>query len=70
MSELVKHGHNGLLFKLNDHHSLAAQLLALLQDPGLLGKLRSNIKDERTVPDMVNDIESVFDKVLESRKTG
>jgi glycosyltransferase involved in cell wall biosynthesis len=69
MSELVKHGQNGLLFKLNDYHSLAAQILALLSDPGLLAKLRANIKDERTVAQMVNDIESVFDKVLETRKS-
>ncbi|MBS1989155.1 MAG: glycosyltransferase [Cyanobacteria bacterium SZAS LIN-3] len=69
MSELVKHGHNGLLFKLNDYRSLAAQLLALLKEPALLGKLTGNIKDERTVPEMVNDIESVFDKVLASRTT-
>jgi glycosyltransferase involved in cell wall biosynthesis len=69
MSELVKHGHNGLLFKLNDYHSLAAQILALLQDPALLATLTSNISDERTVPEMVNDIESVFDKVLERRKS-
>jgi len=69
MSELVKHGHNGLLFKLNDYRSLAAQLLALLKDAALLSKLTANIKDERTVPEMVNDIESVFEKVLETRKT-
>jgi glycosyltransferase involved in cell wall biosynthesis len=67
MSELVKNGHNGLLFKLNDYNSLAAQILALLTDPGLLAKLISNIKDERTVAEMVNDIESVFDTVLETR---
>ncbi len=68
MSELVEHGYNGLLFKLNDPLSLAAQIRALLEDPGLLGKLVSNIKDERTVAEMVNDIESVFDKVSETRK--
>ena len=69
MSELVKHGDNGLLFKLNDYRSLAAQILALLRDPALLSKLTANIKDERTVPEMVNDIESVFDQVLASKKT-
>jgi glycosyltransferase involved in cell wall biosynthesis len=69
MSELVKHGQNGLLFKLNDYRSLAAQILSLLSDAGLLAKLRANIKDERTVAKMVNDIESVFDKVLETGKS-
>jgi len=69
MSELVKHGENGLLFKLNDWRSLAAQILALLGDPGLLAKLTGNIKEERTVAEMVDDIESLFENVLQARKS-
>ncbi|MBU6454657.1 MAG: glycosyltransferase [Cyanobacteria bacterium REEB67] len=65
MSELVKHGENGLLFKLNDSADLAAQIRALLADPALLPRLTANIKAERTVAQMVDDIESVFDKVLQ-----
>jgi glycosyltransferase involved in cell wall biosynthesis len=68
MSELVKHGDNGLLFKLNDAGDLRAQISSLLHDPTLLARLTSNIKPERTVGDMVNDIESVFDEVLEENK--
>jgi glycosyltransferase involved in cell wall biosynthesis len=67
MSELVKHGENGLLFKLNNYQSLRQQLTAVLEDRGLLAKFAGNIKPERTVGDMVNDIESVYEEVLTVR---
>ena len=64
MAELVEDGENGLLFKLNDHRSLAEKLAILLKKPSELERFMSNIKPERTVPDMVDDIESVYSKVL------
>ena len=64
MSELIKHGVNGLLFRLNDSHSLADQLLKLLKDRSLIGRLRANILDERTTAEMVDEIEGVFVRVL------
>ncbi len=67
MSELVKHGENGLLFKLNDYQSLLQQLTAVLQDRALLPKFASNIKPERTVSQMVDDIESVYEELLTVR---
>jgi len=67
MSELVKSGENGLLFKLNDHHSLSRQLTAVLADSTLLPKFSANIEAERTVADMVDDIESVYEEVLAAR---
>ncbi len=67
MSELVKHGENGLLFKLNDYRSLLRQLTAVLEDRALLPKLASNIKPERTVSQMVDDIESVYEELLTVR---
>lgn len=68
MSELVKHGENGLLFKLNDYQSLLQQLTAVLQDRTLLAKFASNIKPERTVAQMVDDIESVYEELLTVRE--
>lgn len=64
MSELVNHGENGLLFKLNDYHSLLQQLTAVLEDRDLLNKFASNIRPERTVGQMVDDIESVYEELL------
>lgn len=66
MSELVKDGVNGLLFKLNDYHSLAQKLALVLNKRSELTDYMSNIKPERTVADMVNDIESVYTTVMKT----
>ena len=60
LSELIKHGQNGLLFELNNADSLKEQLLILLNDREYLGKLRASILPERTISDMVDDIESIY----------
>jgi len=67
MSELVKHGSNGLLYKLNDTHSLKEQLLRIIEDATLLASLRAGISPERTVQQMVDDIENVYEAVLSPR---
>jgi glycosyltransferase involved in cell wall biosynthesis len=63
MSELIRHEFNGLLFELNDHQSLAKQLLRLLNEKGLLQRLISNIPPERTIAQMVDEIEIVYDAI-------
>jgi glycosyltransferase involved in cell wall biosynthesis len=63
LSELIHEGENGLLFPLNDADTLRKQLLRLLQDREFLHQLRENIKPERTVADMVDDIESIYGEV-------
>lgn len=64
MSELVKHDKNGLLFTVNDAQSLKQQLLRIINEPQLLPRLREGIAPERTVRQMVDDIESVYETVL------
>lgn len=64
MAELIHHEVNGLLFDLNSVNSLREQLHRLLTDRALLQRLRDNIKPERTVPQMVDDIEAVYNNVL------
>ncbi len=60
MSELIKHDYNGLLFPLNDHLALAKLFARLLQEPELLPRLIENIKPERTIAAMVDEILSVY----------
>lgn len=67
MAELVQEGVNGLLFKLNDFKHLSKQLAELLKSPAKLKQFAANIKPERTVGDMVDDIESIYAKVLAKR---
>ncbi len=63
MSELIEHDRNGLLFKLNDPLSLANQLLRLLNEKGLLERLTKNIERQRTIAEMVDEIECVYDRI-------
>ena len=64
MSELVKHDVNGLLFEVNNVDALKTQLVRITKNKHLLHSLRHNIKDERTVSQMVDDIESIYRMVL------
>jgi glycosyltransferase involved in cell wall biosynthesis len=63
MSELIKHNFNGLLFPLNDHQALSKQLLRLLTESNLLPTLIKNIPPERTIRQMVDEIEEVYRSV-------
>jgi glycosyltransferase involved in cell wall biosynthesis len=65
MSEIVQHGGNGLLFKLNDADSLRDQLFRLTADREFLRQLRDNILPERTVAEMVDDIQSIYRSVVQ-----
>lgn len=69
MSELIKHGHNGLLFELNSVSSLKETLASVISDPQLLKTFRENIPPERTVPDMVDDIERIYGQAFASMKS-
>ena len=60
MSELVEHGKNGYLFPLNDHITLSEILDSLERDRKKLGQLRENIGQQRTIADMVNDLEGLY----------
>ncbi|MGB2717610.1 MAG: glycosyltransferase [Vicinamibacterales bacterium] len=43
MAEMVTHGRNGLLFSAGDSAALSAQIARLVDEPGLLDRLRSGI---------------------------
>jgi glycosyltransferase involved in cell wall biosynthesis len=69
LSELIVHEHNGLLFELNNVNSLQEQLLRLLNESDLLARLAANIAPERTIAAMVDDIESIYNRVVGSPDT-
>ena len=63
MSELVKDGENGMLFELNDDRDLAEKLEALVGDRSLLSRFRENIGNQRTITEMVDDLESIYRRI-------
>ncbi len=68
MAELVRHRYNGLVFELNNVNSLAEQMKTLLADRELLASMIENIAPERTIPQMVDEIESVYEEALSQKQ--
>lgn len=69
MSEIIKDGHNGLLFELNNIESLKEKLSSVINDANLIKTFRNNIAPERTVADMVDDIERIYGQAFASQKS-
>jgi len=67
MSEFVRHGHNGLLFGLEDAHDLARQLRRLAEEPGLLPSLRAGIGVVKSVGEYADEMEELYDTLLNGR---
>jgi len=63
MSELIKHEFNGLLFEKNNVQSLSSQLFILTKNRSLFAQLVNNIKPERTIADMVDELETLYTKI-------
>jgi len=62
MAELIRHEFNGLVFDLNSESSLAEQMSRVLKNPEILENMKDNIVPERTIPQMVDDIEAVYNE--------
>lgn len=60
LSEVVRHEENGLLFALEDDEDLARQLRRLVEEPGLLERLRSGIGHVKTVEENVTELEELY----------
>lgn len=65
MSEVVKHDENGLLFPLDDERELARRLRRVVEEPGLLARLRSGIGPVKTVEESATEMESLYSSLLE-----
>ena len=64
LSEVVRHGENGLLVRLEDAGELARQLRRLSEEPGLLEKLRGGIGPVKTVEEYADEIEELYYSLL------
>jgi glycosyltransferase involved in cell wall biosynthesis len=64
IAELVRHGHNGLLFLPDNAESLGEQMQRLLDEPELLGELRQNHIPFRSFNDELDQIETLYEHVV------
>lgn len=69
MSDIIRHGENGLLFEPGDARDLAAQLERLLGEPGLTDELRDGTDELRTVADSVDEMLALYEE-LRARRQG
>ncbi|QIN84220.1 glycosyltransferase [Rubrobacter tropicus] len=60
ISEFVRHEDNGLLFRLDDVGDLARQLRRLVDEPGLLERLKAGIGPVKTVGEYAGELEEVY----------
>jgi glycosyltransferase involved in cell wall biosynthesis len=67
LSEVVRYGENGLLFRLEDAGDLARQLWRLSAEPGLIEKLRGGIGPVMTVEEYADEIEELYDTLLKKQ---
>ncbi len=68
ISEFVKHEENGLLFELENAEDLARQLRRLGEEPGLLKKLRAGIGPVKTVKENVDELEELYNALLNKKR--
>jgi glycosyltransferase involved in cell wall biosynthesis len=64
MSEVIRHGKDGLLFGPEDATDLARQLRRLAEEPGLLARLRAGIGPVKTVGEYADELLDLYDTLL------
>ena len=67
LSEFVRHGENGLLFRLDDVEDLALQLRRLVEEPGLLEELRRGIGPVKTIGGYAGELEELYASLKKQR---
>lgn len=65
LTEQIRNGVDGLIFRFQDATSLARQMERLVLEPGLYASLASNLWSVRSTSEAVGDIEAVYRDVLQ-----
>ncbi len=64
MAELVRHDVDGLLFKVNDTLDLERQLARLMEEPGLIDRLRANAPTVKTLDQHMTELLELYHHVV------
>jgi len=65
MAELVEHEQSGLLFELDNTADLCRQIVRLLDEPGLLHRLRAGIPPVKTLEQEMKEIVAHYERLIE-----
>lgn len=69
LSEVVEHDVNGLLFDAEDVQGLNSNLLRFLFEENLIERLRKGIQPVKTVEEGVDELEQLYEELVEKRKS-
>jgi glycosyltransferase involved in cell wall biosynthesis len=64
MAEAVSHEVSGLLFERDDVDDLARQLGRILEDPGLLARLRAGVPPVKAIDEEVSELEAIYTDLI------
>jgi glycosyltransferase involved in cell wall biosynthesis len=70
MAELVRHGHDGLLFDPGSAKDLFRKMNMLVNNPELLGRLRKNIKAPKSIAANARELEDIYNKIISGSCVG
>ena len=62
--EIVRDGHNGLLFKRGDVLDLKQKMESVINEPGLIQKFKENIRGVRSVNEECDELFSIYEKLV------
>jgi len=63
MAELVRDGIDGLHFRVGDAHDLREKIRTLIDDPGLLERLRGGIRPQKTIETDAAEVRSRYERL-------
>ncbi|MCX9083575.1 MAG: glycosyltransferase [Candidatus Methanoperedens sp.] len=68
--EVIENNVNGFVFKTNNVEDLKTKICAILENPSLIYKLKSNIKIHKiiSIEEQVNDLETVYNQISKGPK--
>lgn len=67
MAEAVTHNVSGLLFERDNAEDLARQFQRILEEPGLLERLREGIPPVKTIQQEIDELESIYHELFAER---
>jgi glycosyltransferase involved in cell wall biosynthesis len=68
LSEKVRHGVDGLLFRAGDAKALRALLRELVSHPSTLEELQRNIRPQKTMVEHTAEVEALYEKLLRKER--
>ena len=69
ITEQIRHGVDGLLFRFLDQQDLAKQMARLLEEPDLFGHLVSNLRQPRDTREAMGELEDHLVRLVETSAT-